>query len=227
MLLKKLNAVWTMFCVMFFVGLMIPLIALFLKKNNIFRYYTSKLILLFSGVKLSIQGKPDNNTQLFFANHQSMLDIMALEVATGKKIDLAWVAKIELFKLKPFGLSLSLTDMIALDRENKQGIVKLLKDVKDRVSKNRSVAIFPEGTRNTKNRFLPFKSGAEIIANKLKLRVQPVILVNSAKRFDVKNFTATRGEIKVIFLESFLATKDKNWLQENKATMEQIFLKNL
>ena len=152
---------------------------------------------------------------------------MALEVATGKKIDLAWVAKIELFKLKPFGLSLSLTDMIALDRENKQGIVKLLKDVKDRVSKNRFVAIFPEGTRNTKNRFLPFKSGAEIIANKLKLRVQPVILVNSAKRFDVKNFTATRGEIKVIFLESFLATKDKKWLQENKATMEQIFLKNL
>ena len=99
--------------------------------------------------------------------------------------------------------------------------------MKDRTSKNRSVAIFPEGTRNTKNQFLPFKSGAEIIANKLKLRVQPVILVNSAKRFDVKNFTATRGEIKVIFLESFLATKDKKWLQENKATMEQIFLKNL
>ena len=216
-----------MFCVMFFVGLMIPLVALFSKKNNIFRYYTSKLILLFSGVKISVQGKPDSNTQLFFLNHQSMLDIMVLEVVTGKKINLAWVAKIELFKLKPFGLSLSLTDMIAIDRENKQGIIKLLKDVKDRVSKNRVVAIFPEGTRNTKNRFLPFKSGTEIIANKLKLRVQPVILVNSAKRFNVKNFTATRGEIKVIFLESFLATKDKEWLQENKATMEQIFLKNL
>jgi 1-acyl-sn-glycerol-3-phosphate acyltransferase len=212
---------------MFFVGLMIPLVALFSKKNNIFRYYTSKLILLFSGVKISVQGKPDSNTQLFFLNHQSMLDIMVLEVVTGKKINLAWVAKIELFKLKPFGLSLSLTDMIAIDRENKQGIIKLLKDVKDRVSKNRVVAIFPEGTRNTKNRFLPFKSGTEIIANKLKLRVQPVILVNSAKRFNVKNFTATRGEIKVIFLESFLATKDKEWLQENKATMEQIFLKNL
>ena len=216
-----------MFCVMFFVGLMIPLVALFSKKNNIFRYYTSKLILLFSGVKISVQGKPDSNTQLFFLNHQSMLDIMVLEVVTGKKINLAWVAKIELFKLKPFGLSLSLTDMIAIDRENKQGIIKLLKDVKDRVSKNRVVAIFPEGTRNTKNRFLPFKSGTEIIANKLKLRVQPVILINSAKRFDVKNFTATHGEIKVIFLESFLATKDEKWLQENKATMEQIFLKNL
>ena len=222
----KIRAIYVIFIVILFVGLMIMFVAILNKFNNQLRYFTSKMILLFSGIKLNITGKPDKNADIFIINHQSMIDIMALEVASGKN-NLAWVAKKELFDIKFFGLALSLTDMIDLNREDRQGIIKLLKDVKDRVANGRIVAIFPEGTRNINNSFLPFKNGARIISNKLKLRVQPVILVNTAKRFNVKNMFASGGEVQVIFLDSFEATKDRDWLQESREKMLKIFLEKL
>jgi 1-acyl-sn-glycerol-3-phosphate acyltransferase len=129
--------------------------------------------------------------------------------------------------MKYYGLSLSLSDMIDLKREDKQGIIKLLKDVKDRVSKGRTVAIFPEGTRNTENKFLPFKQGASMVANKHKLKVQPVVLVNSAKRFDTKNILASGGYVDVLFLPSFEATKERDWLGESREAMLKVFLEKV
>jgi len=220
----KIRAFYVMLILLLFIGFMIPFVAIFRKLNNRLRYVTSKMIILFSGIKINTVGKADETANMFIVNHQSMIDILALEVASGKNIDLSWVAKLELFKIKFFGLALSLTGMIDLDREDRKGIIKLLKDSKDRIEKNRVVTIFPEGTRNLNNGFLPFKNGAGIIANKLKLKVQPVILVNTARRFDIKNFSSSGGDVQVIFLESFQATKDKDWLQNSREKMLKIFL---
>jgi 1-acyl-sn-glycerol-3-phosphate acyltransferase len=222
----KIRAIYVMLIVALFVGLMIPLVSIFKKWNSFLRGITSKLILFFSGVKLVIEGKPADGVNMFILNHQSMIDIMALESATGK-FDVAWVAKKELFDMKYFGLSLSLTNMIELNREDRAGIIKLLKDVKDRTSKGRVVAIFPEGTRNVENKFLPFKQGASIVANKHQLKVQPVILVNTAKRFDTKNILASGGEVKVIFLDPFVATKERDWLNESREEMLKRFLQEV
>lgn len=222
----KIRAYYVIFILLFLVGFMIPFVAVFRKFNSFLRFLTSKGILFFSGVKLEVIGNIDDNANILIINHQSMLDILAIEVAT-KKSNVAWVAKEELFKIKFFGLALSLSDNIALNRENRQGIIKLLKDVKDRIANNRVVAIFPEGTRNVENTFLPFKSGASIISNKLKLRVQPVVLVNSAKRFDVKNLISSSGKMQVIFLDSFDANKDSDWLENSKEKMYKVFLENL
>jgi len=212
----KIRFIYVMFVVLILIGIMIPFVAVFKKFNNIFRYWTSSMILFLSGIKTEIIGKPDNKTNIFIVNHKSMMDIMVLEMATGKKHNLSWVAKVELFKIKYFGLALSLTNMISLNREDRKGIIKLLKDVKDRVESKRTIAIFPEGTRYPKNDFLPFKSGAGIIANKLKLRVQPVVLVN----------TESFKNMKVIFLDSFDATKEKDWLQDSRTEMFKVFLEN-
>jgi len=211
----KSRFIYVMFVVLILIGIMIPFVAIFRKFNNTLRYWTSSLILFFSGIKPEIIGKPDENANMFIVNHKSMMDIMVLEMASGKKHDLSWVAKVELFQIKYFGLALSLTNMISLNREDRKGIIKLLKDVKDRVENKRTIAIFPEGTRYPKDGFLPFKSGAEIIANKLKLKVQPVVLVN----------TESFKDMKVIFLDSFDATKDNEWLQESRTKMLDIYLK--
>jgi len=212
----KIRLVYVIFIVLLFVGIMIPFVAIFRKQNNIFRYWTSKLIIMFSGIKIEVIGKPDPKANMFILNHKHLMDILVLEFISGKKIDVSWVAKMELFKIKYFGLALSLTDMISLNREDRKGIIKLLKDVKEKVAQDRTISIFPEGTRYPKNDFLPFKSGAEIISNKLKLKVQPVVLIN----------TNLLQDIKVVFLDSFDATKEKEWLQESRTKMLNIFLEN-
>ncbi len=221
----KIRAFYVMFVVMFCVGLMIPFVLIFKKfgKDHVLRRWTSISILKLSGVKVEIEGQRATDTQMFVLNHQSMLDIMLLEMAVID-LDIAWVAKLELFKLKYFGLALSLTDMIDVDREDKNGIIKLLKDVKNKIDKKRVVAIFPEGTRNANDKFLPFKAGASMIANKYNLKVQPVLLVNSGKRFDVKNLVSSRGVVKIIFFEPFIASKDNDWLEDIKNKMQNRLL---
>lgn len=212
-----------MFVVMLSVGLMILFVPLFkkFKQDHQLRAITSKIILKFSGVKVELEGEPANGVQMFILNHQSMLDIMLLEVAVAlKNINIVWVAKLELFKLKYFGLALSLTNMIEVDREDKSGIIKLFRDVKDRVDNNRVVAIFPEGTRNLNDKFLPFKAGASLVANKYNLKVQPILLVNSGKRFDIKSLVATGGIVKIIFFDSFVASKETDWLEISREKMQ-------
>jgi len=169
-----------------------------------------------------IEGKEDENTQLFLINHQSDLDIAIMETVSKK--NLAWVAKKQLFDLPFFGLSIKLPQNIAVERESKTSIIKLLKDVKHRLSIGKTIAMFPEGTRSQKEKMLPFKAGAKMIADKYKLVVQPVVFIQTSKYYNLKNFYYKPGKIKVIFLDSFVADKnDKEWLNNLRKTMQKVY----
>ncbi len=54
-------------------------------------------------------------------------------------------------------------------------LLRLLKEVKDRLSLGRPIAMFPEGTRSSGKELLKFKSGASLVANKYNLKVQPLL----------------------------------------------------
>ncbi|WP_373034868.1 lysophospholipid acyltransferase family protein [Sulfurimonas sp.] len=186
------------------------------------RKISAWIIRLTTFYSVDIQGKEDPETQMFLLNHQSDLDIGIMETITNK--DLAWVAKKELFEIPFFGLALKLPQDIAVERESKTSLIKLLKDAKSRLDKGRTITMFPEGTRSTKGKMLPFKSGAKMVADKYKLRVQPVVLMQTAKYYNVKNFYYKPGRIKVIYMESFIADKnDKEWLNELRAKMQKVY----
>ncbi|MBU1657960.1 1-acyl-sn-glycerol-3-phosphate acyltransferase [bacterium] len=171
---------------------------------------------------VDIQGKEDPQAQMFLLNHQSDLDIGIMETISTR--DLAWVAKKELFDIPFFGLALKLPKDIAVERESKTSLIKLLKDAKDRIDKNRVITMFPEGTRSTKGRMLPFKSGAKMVADKYKLCVQPIVFIQTSKYYNVKEFYYKPGSIKVLFLESFIADKkDPNWLDDLRVKMQKVY----
>jgi 1-acyl-sn-glycerol-3-phosphate acyltransferase len=159
---------------------------------------------------------------MFLINHQSDLDIGVIETTTNK--DLAWVAKKSLFDVPFFGLAMSLPEDIEIERESKTSLLKLLRAVKDRLKKRRVITMFPEGTRSRTGRMLPFKSGAKVIADKYRLRVQPVVLIETAKCYDIKTFSYIPRNIKVIFLDAFTADKeDKKWLENLREKMQKVY----
>ena len=169
-----------------------------------------------------VEGKEDENTQLFLINHQSDLDIAIMETVTKK--DLAWVAKKQLFDIPFFGLAIRLAQNIPVERESKTSLIKLLKDVKHRLSLGKTITMFPEGTRSLKGKMLPFKAGAKMIADKYKLVVQPVVLMQTAKYYNIKKFYYKPGKIKVIYLDSFIADKsDKEWLNNLRKKMQKVY----
>ncbi|RXJ97728.1 1-acyl-sn-glycerol-3-phosphate acyltransferase [Arcobacter sp. CECT 8986] len=192
-----------------------------------FRNHTHKVIkiwmkfqVFFLGIKIQEVGKLDESCDMLLLNHQSILDIIVMEYIHSR--DLAWVAKKEITDLPFFGHIIKAPRMISIDRENKAGLIKLLKESKDRLSKGRPIAIFPEGTRTDGKKLLKFKSGAKIIANKLNLKVQPAVLFNTKNILDSQKLTCKPGIVKIIYLEPVQASKDTNWFEETENKMREV-----
>lgn len=177
-------------------------------------------LLLFSPVR--VKGEIDPDTQMFLVNHQSDIDIGVMETITSS--DLAWVAKKELFDVPFFGLVVRLPKDIALERESKTALIKLLKDCKERLDEGRAITIFPEGTRSETGKMKPFKAGAKMVADKYSLKVQPVVLIATSSYFSNKRRDFRPGTITALFLEPFIAEKgDPEWLKNTQITMQKVY----
>ncbi|WP_297484563.1 1-acyl-sn-glycerol-3-phosphate acyltransferase [Sulfurimonas sp.] len=182
-----------------------------------------RLATFFSVTKI---GEEDPEAQMFLVNHQSDLDIGVIETITSK--DITWVAKKALFDVPFFGLAMSLPEDIEVERESKISLIKLLRAAKDRLKKKRVLTMFPEGTRSRTGKMLPFKSGAKFIADKYQLKVQPIVLIETAKCYNIKEFYYMPKNIKVIFLDSFIADKsDPKWLENLRLKMQKTYDKEL
>ena len=167
-------------------------------------------------------GKIDPDAQMLIANHQSDIDISTLECTTTR--DLVWVAKKELFSIPFFGLAIRLSDDIPVDRGSKAALVSLVRETKKRLDQGRCVVMFPEGTRQNGKQMLTFKPGAKMVADKFELRVQPVVLINTSRYFDLKNKHGKTGQITVVYLDSFVASKaNKEWLTDLQVTMQNTY----
>jgi 1-acyl-sn-glycerol-3-phosphate acyltransferase len=195
-----------------------------------FRNHTHKIIkawmafqMFVLGIKLEIEGKLDQSCDMVMLNHQSLLDIIVVEYIHSR--DLAWVAKKEIADLFFFGHIIKAPRMISVDRENKAGLIHLLKEAKDRLDKKRPIAMFPEGTRSDGTKMLSFRPGAKMIANKFNLRVQPIVLFNTRNIVDSKRLKASPGIVKVIFLDPIQADKNTDWFEKIEENMNETFNK--
>lgn len=213
---------WLFATIVIFASLTVMILTFKILPRPYSRKTAAWLIRIFTFFSVDVKGKQDPDTQIFLLNHQSDIDIAILETITNK--DIAWVAKKELFEIPFFGLALRLPQDIAVERESKTSLIKLLKDVKRVLKKERVIAMFPEGTRSPKDVMLPFKSGAKTVADANKLRVQPVVLVQTSKYYNIKKFYYKPGRIKVVFLDSFTADKsDENWLKQLREKMQKVY----
>lgn len=200
--------------------IVIVLMYIFRKKNRFIRQNWAKLQRFLVGYDIQTKGKADLEAKLLIINHQSLLDIVALEDLHPK--NLCWVAKKEIEKIPLFGHIIHAPHMISVEREDKSSLLKLLKNAKDRVKKGRVIAIFPEGTRGDGKKLLEFKIGAKFLAQKLNLKVQPVVVSGSKAVLDSQTMQAHSGKITVHFLPSFNPNENKSWYQDMHTDMQRV-----
>ncbi|MEA2099632.1 MAG: lysophospholipid acyltransferase family protein [Campylobacterota bacterium] len=213
---------WFIATTIIFISLTISIILYPILPRPYARKISSWIIRLGIFFSTKIEGEEDPAAQMYLINHQSDLDIGIMETISKK--DLSWVAKKELFDVPFFGLAMSMPEDIPIERQSKTSLIRLLKNSKDRLNKGRVITMFPEGTRSKNGRMLPFKSGAKVVADKYQLKVQPIVLIQTAKYYDIKKFYYKPGKIKVIYMDSFIADKrDENWLKELKVKMQKVY----
>lgn len=199
--------------------IVIVFLYLFPKKSHKIRQTWAKMQTYIMGFRIKQIGTPDCEAKLLLMNHQSVVDIIALEAIYPK--DECWVAKKEIGDIPIFGHILKAPKMIAIDRNDKRSMVKIIKTSKERIKEGRVISMFPEGTRSDGTKLLKFQSGAKILAEKLNLKVQPIVIVNSRYIFDSKKLTANAGEMSVIYLDSINPKDDKNWFENMKKEMQK------
>lgn len=200
---------------------MIPALMLFGKYKSSIVHRINALTLFMMGGKLSQEGTMDYSADMYVMNHQGIVDIVAMEALQNNH--LRWVAKKELFDTLWFGNLLRHGEMISLDRSNKAGLIKLIKDVQEsRDILHRPAAIFPEGTRAKEQPLLSFKLGTKMIANKLGLKVQPVVITGSKWVLNEHERTGHSGTVHYKFLPTIDVSKaEKDWFETLHTQMQK------
>ncbi len=225
MILSKIRGIIVL--IQFTISVAFVVIAMYTFKNHVHKIIKlwMRLQIYFLGITFEQVGKMDESCDMIIMNHQSLLDIIVIEHIHNKH--LAWVGKKEITNLIFFGHIMKAPNMITIDRENKTGLLKLIKDAKDRLSKNRPIAIFPEGTRGDGKTMGPFKPGAAMVANKLNLKVQPLIIINTKNILDSQKLDAKPGVVKIIYLDPVQADKSTNWYKETEEKMREVLSKEI
>jgi len=122
--------------------------------------------------RLRVEGRwPAGGPFVVVANHQSMLDILLLSHLPR---EMKWVAKEALFRVPWVGWMLRMSGDIPVRRGDAESGGEALARAKAYLARGMSVMIFPEGTRSTTGRLLPFKSGAFRLAIEAGVPVLPV-----------------------------------------------------
>lgn len=159
-----------------------------------FYYSFSRLL----GVKITIKNSQYLQTKpsVVVSNHQSALDILIL----GKLFQPGYtVTAKKALKYIPFlGWFMLALGTFFLDRAKGEKARKVLETALVGLkTKNRSIFMFPEGTRSAtkKLEMLPFKKGAFHLAQQASIPVVPVAVSNYSTIFHAKSRTFNQGEI--------------------------------
>ncbi|MDL2301163.1 1-acyl-sn-glycerol-3-phosphate acyltransferase [Lachnospiraceae bacterium OttesenSCG-928-D06] len=144
------------------------------------------VVIFLSGTKVIVLGEeniPKDSAVLYVGNHRSYFDIVLTYVRVPRLT--GYVAKAEIRKIPLLRDWMNNLHCLFLDRENiREGLKSILLGV-EKVKSGISICIFPEGTRNKVNdTFLPFHDGSFKIAEKGKVPIVPMTLVNSAAVFE-------------------------------------------
>lgn len=139
-----------------------------------------------AGTNLIVLGReniPVDTAVLYVGNHRSYFDIV-LTLSAFPRVT-GYVAKVEMLKWPLLNLWMKNIHCLFLDRDNiKEGLKTILKGA-DEVKNGISLCIFPEGTRNkAADTFLPFHEGSFKIAEKGRVPVVPMVILNSAGVFE-------------------------------------------
>ena len=157
-------------------------------------------VLLGGFVRVGSEGRdrvPRGEPVVFMANHESWLDIPALLAEIP--VQVRFLAKKSLFSWPFLGWAIASMGFIPVDRKNRREAVRSFEDAAARIRAGRSVLIFPEETRSTDGKLLPFQRGGFLIAIKAGIPIVPVGLEGPRRCLPKFNYLIRPGTITVRF----------------------------
>jgi lyso-ornithine lipid O-acyltransferase len=168
-----------------------------------------------AGARVKRIGVPLKRDVFYISNHLSWIDILALGGASGT----AFVAKAEIATSPLIGWLAGLNRTVYVKRENRLGVAEQINELRDALTENWAITVFPEGTTTDGQSLLPFKTPMLRVLEPPPpgVMVQPVLLDYGKVAEEIgwigeesgisncKRILSRRGafQLRVAFLEPF------------------------
>jgi 1-acyl-sn-glycerol-3-phosphate acyltransferase len=152
-----------------------------------------------AGMRTRVEGLENipSGTVLFAANHTSNADGPAIVGAIPRRI--AILGKKSLFTIPIVGTAFRLAHFVPVDRHNRGQAAASIEVAAEKMKSGVSFLIYPEGTRSSDGRLLPFRRGAIALAIKAGVPVVPVACSGAHRVIPKKSYRITPGEVVVRF----------------------------
>jgi 1-acyl-sn-glycerol-3-phosphate acyltransferase len=178
-----------------------------------------------AGIRVRLEGLEniEPGTQyIFLSNHVSNLDPMVLIPNIPGKTSA--FLKRELMRIPLFGMALRMGKFVPVSRGNsREEAEQSVAAAADALRSGLHITVFPEGTRSTDGRLLPFKKGAFFLAQETGAPIIPVIISGTRQMMPKGTLRITPGEARVTFLapiQSSPETSREDLMERVRSAME-------
>ncbi len=132
-------------------------------------------VFLFMGKRVHIKGRQHmlkHKKYILIANHTSLFDIVAISAFNPR---ISWFGQEKLLKVPLFGTMLKSMDYIPMRMANIRNTKHMMEQLVEK-SRDKTVAIFPEGTRTKDGKLNPFYRGFIYLLRATETDILPVTL---------------------------------------------------
>ena len=154
------------------------------------------------GVKVQVVGleKLDwHRPYIFMCNHASNLDPPIVIPVMPRRTSV--LVKKELFRVPILGWGMRLASLVPVDRRNREAAIASLRSAAGVLRSGVNMTIWPEGTRSSDGRLLPFKKGPFYLAMESGVPIVPITLAGTHQIWRKGEFAIHPGTATVIFHE--------------------------
>src|SRR5271157_2973126 len=153
-----------------------------------------------AGIKIEVRGLENiqpSRSYIFMSNHASNLDPPVFVPNIPGRCSVFF--KKEVLSVPIFGRVLKMAEMVPVDRHNREAAIESVHAAAKVLQRGLNMVIFPEGTRSTDGRLLPFKKGPFHLAMEAGVPVVPVTLLGTFESWPRKRFALRPGTATVVF----------------------------
>jgi 1-acyl-sn-glycerol-3-phosphate acyltransferase len=146
-----------------------------------------------SGVRVADPRRP----YVAVSNHESYADIFLISHVPW---EMKWLSKAEVFRVPVMGWMMRMAGDIGVHRGRATSRAEALEGMRDRLRKNVSVMVFPEGTRSPTHEMLPFRDGAFRVAIEHGAPILPMAVAGTRHAMARGSlvFNRARAEVRVL-----------------------------
>jgi len=153
-----------------------------------------------AGVKIEVRGMERleaGRNYIFMANHSSNLDPPVLLPTIPGRCSV--LVKKEVFRVPILGTGMKMTSLVPVDRSDRESAIESVNAAIAVLRQGLHMLIFPEGTRSSDGRLLPFKKGPFHLAIDSGVFVVPVTILGTFELWPKTRFALRPGTATVVF----------------------------